>query len=108
MLDEVALQAIALTVRLAGTSTLVLLLAGTPLAWWLARTRSWLKGPVGALVALPLVLPPVVLGFYLLVLTGPQGPVGQLGAAAFQLCRAGRRLSVVFTAFRGAAAAKCF
>ncbi|HAL38243.1 MAG TPA: molybdate ABC transporter permease subunit [Polaromonas sp.] len=78
MLDEVALQAIALTVRLAGTSTLVLLLAGTPLAWWLARTRSWLKGPVGALVALPLVLPPVVLGFYLLVLTGPQGPVGQL------------------------------
>lgn len=78
MLDEAGLQAIALTIRLAGSTTLVLLLAGTPLAWWLARTRSWLKGPVGALVALPLVLPPVVLGFYLLVLMGPQGPVGRL------------------------------
>ncbi|MDD5325311.1 MAG: molybdate ABC transporter permease subunit [Polaromonas sp.] len=81
MLDEAGFQAIALTARLAGTTTGVLLLAGTPLAWWLARTRSWLKGPVGALVALPLVLPPVVLGFYLLVLTGPQGPVGQFTQA---------------------------
>ncbi|MES2688324.1 MAG: molybdate ABC transporter permease subunit [Pseudomonadota bacterium] len=78
MIDDAALQAIALTARLAATTTVVLLLAGTPLAWWLARTRSWLKGPVGALVALPLVLPPVVLGFYLLVLMGPQGPVGAL------------------------------
>ncbi|MGH8035428.1 MAG: molybdate ABC transporter permease subunit, partial [Lysobacterales bacterium] len=78
MLDEAGLQAIALTSRLAGSTTLILLLAGTPLAWWLARTRSWLKGPVGALVALPLVLPPVVLGFYLLALMGPQGPVGRL------------------------------
>lgn len=81
MLDEAGFQAIALTAKLAGTTTGVLLLAGTPLAWWLARTRSWLKGPVGALVALPLVLPPVVLGFYLLVLTGPQGPVGQFTQA---------------------------
>jgi len=81
MLDEVALQSIALTLRLAGMTTFVLLLVGTPLAWWLARTRSWLKGPVGALVALPLVLPPVVLGFYLLVLTGPQGSVGRLTQA---------------------------
>ena len=79
-MDTAGLQAIALTVKLAATTT-VLLLAGTPLAWWLARTRSWLKGPVGALVALPLVLPPVVLGFYLLVLMGPQGPVGQLTQA---------------------------
>jgi molybdate transport system permease protein len=78
MLDTAGLQALALTLRLAATTTIVLLLAGTPLAWWLARTRSWLKGPVGALVALPLVLPPVVLGFYLLVLMGPNGPVGQL------------------------------
>jgi len=78
MLDSAGLQALALTLRLAATTTAVLLLAGTPLAWWLARTRSWLKGPVGALVALPLVLPPVVLGFYLLVLMGPNGPVGQL------------------------------
>lgn len=72
------MQAITLTVKLAATTTVLLLLAGTPLAWWLARTRSWLKGPVGAIVALPLVLPPVVLGFYLLVLMGPLGPVGQL------------------------------
>ena len=78
MLDAAGLQALALTLRLAATTTLVLLLAGTPLAWWLARTRSRLKGPVGALVALPLVLPPVVLGFYLLVFMGPSGPVGQL------------------------------
>ena len=49
--------AVALTLQLAGLSTLILLLLGTPLAWWLARTRSWLKGPVGALVALPIVLP---------------------------------------------------
>ena len=70
-------DAIALTLKLAGCTTLLLLLLGTPLAWWLARTRSWLKGPLGALVALPLVLPPTVLGFYLLVAMGPQGPVGQ-------------------------------
>ena len=70
-------DAIALTLKLAGCTTLLLLLFGTPLAWWLARTRSWLKGPLGALVALPLVLPPTVLGFYLLVAMGPQGPVGQ-------------------------------
>ena len=78
MLNDAALQAITLTVKLAATTTIILLLLGTPLAWWLARTRSWLKGPIGALVALPLVLPPVVLGFYLLVLMGPQGPIGQL------------------------------
>src|SRR6476620_4620292 len=71
-------EAIWLTVQLASLATLMLLIVGTPLAWWLARTRSRLKGPVGALVALPLVLPPVVLGFYLLVLMGPNGPVGQL------------------------------
>ncbi len=81
MLDQASLQAIVLSFQLAGSTTLLLLLAGTPLAWWLARTRSWLKGPVGALAALPLVLPPVVLGFYLLVLTGPQGYVGQLTQA---------------------------
>ena len=71
-------QAVWLTVKLASTTTLVLLMVGTPLAWWLATTRSWLKGPVSAVVALPLVLPPVVIGFYLLVLMGPAGPVGQL------------------------------
>jgi molybdate transport system permease protein len=72
------LQAIWLTVKLAGLTTALLLLIGTPLAWWLARTRSCWKGPVGALVALPIVLPPAVLGFYLLVLMGPHGPVGAL------------------------------
>ena len=72
------LQAIWLTLKLASITTLVLLLLGTPLAWWLATTRSWFKGPVSAIVALPLVLPPVVIGFYLLVLMGPKGPVGQL------------------------------
>ncbi len=75
---DAALGAIALTLKLAGLTTLILLVLGTPLAWWLARTRSWLRGPVGALVALPIVLPPTVIGFYLLVTLGPNGPVGQL------------------------------
>lgn len=72
------LGAVALTLKLASFTTVILLLLGTPLAWWLARTRSAWKGPVGALVALPLVLPPTVLGFYFLVTMGPHGPVGQL------------------------------
>lgn len=78
LLDAADLQAIWLTVRLAGVVTLILLLVGTPIAWWLVRTRSWLKGPVGAVVALPLVLPPSVLGFYLLLAMGPNGPMGWL------------------------------
>jgi molybdate transport system permease protein len=76
------LVAVWLTLRLAAVSTVVLLVIGTPIAWWLSRTRSWLKGPVGALVALPIVLPPTVLGFYLLVLMGPNGPIGSLTQAA--------------------------
>lgn len=71
-------QAIGLTLRLAGTTTLVLLLIATPLAWWLSQTTSKWRTPIGALVTLPLVLPPTVLGFYLLVLLGPSGWVGQL------------------------------
>jgi molybdate ABC transporter permease protein len=71
------LQAIGLTLQVAALTTVILLLVGTPLAWWLARTRSWLKKPLGALVAMPLVLPPSVLGFYLLVFMGPQGTLGQ-------------------------------
>jgi molybdate transport system permease protein len=70
-----------LTVRLAGIVTLILLLIGTPIAWWLARSRAWWKGPVSAVVAMPLVLPPSVLGFYLLLAMGPNGPVGQLTTA---------------------------
>jgi len=75
------LAAVWLTLKLAGITTIILLLLGTPLAWWLARSRSWWKGPLGALVALPIVLPPTVIGFYLLVAMGPQGPVGQLTQA---------------------------
>ena len=78
MLTDSDLQAIWLTVRLASVVTLILLVLGTPLAWWLARSKAWWKGPVGAVVALPLVLPPSVLGFYLLLAMGPHGPVGQL------------------------------
>ncbi len=62
-LTDSDLQAIWLTVRLAGIVTLTLLLLGTPIAWWLARSKAWWKGPIGAVVALPLVLPPSVLGY---------------------------------------------
>lgn len=75
------LQAIWLTLKLASVSTLLLLLIATPLAWWLAHSGKWYKGMVAALVALPLVLPPTVLGFYLLSLMGPQGLVGELTSA---------------------------
>ncbi len=78
MASDSALTAIALTLKLAGLTTIILLVLGTPLAWWLANTRSAWKSPVSAMVALPLVLPPTVLGFYLLVTAGPNGPLGQL------------------------------
>jgi len=79
-LDESDIQAIWLTVKLAGLVTAILLVLGTPVAWWLARSRSRLKGVLGAIVALPLVLPPSVLGFYLLLSMGPNGPLGKLTA----------------------------
>lgn len=75
------LDAISLTLRLASVTTAILLLVGTPLAWWLATSTSRWRGPVGALVALPLVLPPTVIGFYLLILLGPRGPVGEVTTA---------------------------
>ncbi|PWK43607.1 molybdate ABC transporter permease subunit [Pleionea mediterranea] len=77
-LSEHDLMAIFLTLKLALLVTLILLLIGTPIAWWLSKTRSFLKGPVSALIAMPLVLPPTVLGFYLLLAMGPEGPIGQL------------------------------
>ena len=89
MFSEADLTAIWLTLKLASTVTLLLLIIGTPIAWWLARTRSWLKGPISAVVALPIVLPPTVLGFYLLIAMGPNGFIGQftqqlgLGTLAF-------------------------
>ncbi|QTN29870.1 molybdate ABC transporter permease subunit [Rhodoferax sp. AJA081-3] len=81
LLDVDALSAIRLTLELASLTTVLLLLVATPLAWWLARTTSWWRGPVGAIVALPLVLPPTVLGFYMLIALGPQGPMGQITQA---------------------------
>jgi molybdate transport system permease protein len=78
VLGDPDLAAIVLTLKLASVTTALLLLIGTPIAWWLARTRSAWKGAVGAVVALPIVLPPTVIGFYLLVAMGPNGPVGQL------------------------------
>lgn len=66
------------TLKLAGLTTLILLVLGMPLAWWLAHTRSRWRAPVGAVVALPMVLPPTVLGFYLLIGLAPDGPIGQL------------------------------
>ncbi|MEN9775122.1 MAG: hypothetical protein RL322_2192 [Pseudomonadota bacterium] len=76
-----AWPAIVLTLKLATVSTLVLLGIATPLGWWLSHTRSRWRSTVGALVMLPLVLPPTVLGFYILILLGPDGWVGQLTQA---------------------------
>jgi molybdate transport system permease protein len=70
-------QPVWLTLKLASITTLSLLVIATPIAWWLARTEAWYKQPVAAIVALPLVLPPTVIGFYLLLMLGPNGAVGQ-------------------------------
>ena len=78
MLDATSLAAIRLSIELSVVTTLSLLVLGTPLAWWLARGRSRWRLPIRSLVALPLVLPPSVLGFYLLVTLGANGPIGQL------------------------------
>jgi molybdate transport system permease protein len=75
-------QAVWLTVRLAAATTIVLLAVGVPIAWWLARSRAPWRPVVEAVIALPLVLPPTVLGFYLLLAMGPEGPLGILWAGA--------------------------
>ena len=77
-MNDADFSALRLTLELAGLTTVLLLIVGTPIAWWLARTRSWLKSPVGAIVTLPLVLPPTVLGFYMLIAMGPDGFLGHL------------------------------
>ena len=76
MLNEFDITPLFITLKLASVSTLILLLLGTPLAWWLSQTRWKLKTILEAIIALPLVLPPTVLGFYLLITLGPHGPVG--------------------------------
>lgn len=80
MLTSDELGALWLTTKLAGIVTVVLLLIGTPLAWWLARTRSFWKIILSSVIALPMVLPPVVIGFYLLIIMGPHGPLGKFMA----------------------------
>ena len=78
MLNEFDLSALIVTLKLAAISTVILLLLGTPLAWWLSRTRCKMKALLEALIALPLVLPPTVLGFYLLIALGSNGPLGEI------------------------------
>jgi molybdate transport system permease protein len=78
MIGEADLAALRVTLKLAALTTVILLLLGTPLAWWLARSRWRFKFLLEAVVALPLVLPPTVLGFYLLIALGPHGPIGGL------------------------------
>ncbi len=73
-------QPVRLTIELAAITTIILLLIGTPIAWWLARSKAWWKEGAAALVAMPLVLPPTVLGFYLLVMLGPSGPGGLIAS----------------------------
>ena len=80
-LSSADFSAIWLTIKLASLTTVILLVIGTPIALWLSRTRSWWRGPIGAIVALPLVLPPTVIGFYLLVSLGPNGALGHVTQA---------------------------
>jgi len=80
-LDHESVETVLVTLKLAGLTTILLLILATPIAWWLARTKSAWRVPIASLVALPLVLPPTVLGFYLLVTLGPNGPIGRLTQA---------------------------
>lgn len=81
MLGETDFSAIILTLKLAAVTTMILLLIGTPIAWWLARSQAWWKGIVSAIVMLPIVLPPTVIGFYLLLAMGSQGWIGHITQA---------------------------
>jgi molybdate transport system permease protein len=92
MLETLNWSPLWVTLKLATLTTFVLLLVGTPLAWWLAQTKCWCKTFIEAVVALPLVLPPTVLGFYLLVTLGPHGPIGN-----FWQSLTGHHLAFTFT-----------
>ena len=95
-LTDLDLNALWVSVRLATVTVIVLLLVGTPLAWWLARTRSRWRPIVEAAVALPLVLPPTVLGFYILVTLGPYGPLGQIAHLSLAFTFTGLVIASVF------------
>jgi molybdate transport system permease protein len=95
-MTELDLSALWVTLRLATTTVIVLLIVGTPLAWWLAHTGSKLRPVVEALVALPLVLPPTVLGFYILITLGPYGPLGQLANVNLAFTFTGLVIASVF------------
>jgi molybdate transport system permease protein len=95
-LTDLDLNALWVSVRLAMMTVLVLLIVGTPLAWWLAHTRSRLRPIVEAAVALPIILPPTVLGFYILVALGPYGPLGQIAHVSFAFTFTGLVIASVF------------
>jgi molybdate transport system permease protein len=95
-LTDLDLSALWVSVRLATVTVIVLLIVGTPIAWWLAHTRSRLRPIVEAAVALPIVLPPTVLGFYILVLLGPHGPLGQIAQVSLAFTFSGLVIASVF------------
>jgi molybdate transport system permease protein len=95
-MTELDLSALWVTLRLATMTVIVLLIVGTPLAWWLAHTRSMFRPVVEAMVALPIVLPPTVLGFYILITLGPHGPLGQLANVNLAFTFTGLVIASVF------------
>ena len=95
-LTDLDLSALWVSMRLATITVLVLLISGTPLAWWLAHTRSRIRPVIEALVALPIVLPPTVLGFYLLIALGPNGPLGKLAQVHLAFTFTGLVIASVF------------
>lgn len=95
-MTDLDLSALWVSLQLATTTVIVLLLIGTPLAWWLAHTRSRIRPIIEALVALPIVLPPTVLGFYLLITLGPYGPFGRFADLSLAFTFTGLVIASVF------------
>ncbi|BFU91140.1 MAG: Molybdenum transport system permease protein ModB [Nitrospira sp.] len=95
-LTDLDLSALSVSVRLATMTVIVLLMVGTPLAWWLAHTRSRFRPVVEAAVALPIVLPPTVMGFYILVALGPYGPLGRIADLSLAFTFTGLVIASVF------------